>query len=1043
MKTLFLQISDIHWQASHSREELRFSSVGRVLPSHFVAQIEAIFFLYGGDFVHSGKSEEFDEVWERLIELEESVKTAFGPSIQYHSVGVPGNHDCDFAHDQSARDSLLHTLSRGKSPQLKGAITDILLKPQDAFFEFLDVLTGSTRHQLLTEADARIAWRHAHMIGDELLHINCFNSAWLSRMHERQGYLFLPAPNPDRNGPEVTLELSLLHHPFNWLSSSNSHLVRRRLLETSDLIFTGHEHTGATIHAELLSNGNASLHEALPFLGSESEDEGFTALFLDTSSKQTLQIDFIWQGGEFLPYQQGSRIEPQQSLLPLNLEINRYRKNRKWEFACEFEEFLENPELDLGRSDGIEVRLPDIFTCPDLRELRADTNYETSRTIEGSSALTEVIESEAVFLVGPDNCGKSAIAKMLMLHLRAEGLLPLLISGPEVSPAPDRLKALLSSRVDRQYGKHLSERYFNSPLSERALVIDDYHLISDRWRKEHQLLDIAKRFASRVFILSHDTELGLTDYGMFVLRPGPKVRVINIPPFTFERRASLIEKWLAISPTYGSDPEADQRKESECHNMVNTIVGQNYIQPFAPYILSVLQSIESGREVDLAASTHGHLYEVFIKTALARRRNQTNYNVTTAYIATLAIEAFEQEQDSFGMDFLRQAHSRFERETDLSRDIEPLVKELVEVRLLAERNSEFSFRERYIYYYFVAFYLKDRLSEAGAQRIVGECARKAWVQDYANVLLFLAHLSKDHFIVETILQAARATFANITPARLEGELSVLLEKETPSIELPDDRGEDKEARTQEQKQVADESQLAHLPYPLRRNTTSEEIGLVGQLSAALKTLQILGQLLKNFPANFEPSQKVEMVNECIDLGLRSLGHYFQFAEEGKATIMRSFTEMIKVRLPGLNDVEARAKAGVAIGNLCHLASFGIIKRISYAIGSTELAKTYEKVFAKGQSPARLLVQISMELDRMGDFPERAIVEFAAERSDNFFAVRVLRHLVVRHFRLFNRNFKLRQRIGEKIGISYRRTVGKVSEKLLGPSIGQPKASTKP
>ena len=65
-----------------------------------------------------------------------------------------------------------------------------------------------------------------------------------------------------------------------------------------------------------------------------------------------------------------------------------------------------------------------------------------------------------------------------------------------------------------------------------------------------------------MFILSHDTELGLSDYGMFMLRPGPKIRVVNIPPFTFERRASLIETWLALSPLFGADPETDQRKDS-------------------------------------------------------------------------------------------------------------------------------------------------------------------------------------------------------------------------------------------------------------------------------------------------------------------------------------------------------------------------------------------------------------------------------------------------------------------------------------------------
>ena len=91
------------------------------------------FFLYGGDLAYSGKAEEYDELWGLLRELQESVKTAFGTSVQYHSIGVPGNHDCDFGHDQSARDSLLQSVSREKGPQLQGAITDILLKPPEVF----------------------------------------------------------------------------------------------------------------------------------------------------------------------------------------------------------------------------------------------------------------------------------------------------------------------------------------------------------------------------------------------------------------------------------------------------------------------------------------------------------------------------------------------------------------------------------------------------------------------------------------------------------------------------------------------------------------------------------------------------------------------------------------------------------------------------------------------------------------------------------------------------------------------------------------------
>src|SRR4029077_12164159 len=103
-----------------------------------------------------------------------------------------------------------------------------------------------------------------------------------------------------------------------------------------------------------------------------------------------------------------------------------------------------------------------------------------------------------------------------------------------------------------------------------------------------------------------------------------------------------------------------------------------------------------------------------------------------------------------------------------------------------------------------------------AQRIVRECASKAWVQDYANVLLFLAHLSKNRFIVDTIMEAARGTFPTVEPARLEGELSVLFEPEIHPLELRDDKDNDKQVRVEGQKQVAAETHLQNLPTPFHR-----------------------------------------------------------------------------------------------------------------------------------------------------------------------------------------------------------------------------------
>jgi hypothetical protein len=823
----------------------------------------------------------------------------------------------------------------------------------------------------------------------------------------------------------------LLHHPLPWLEAQNAKEIRRTLLESSDIILTGHEHERSDLNTELVGVGRSSIFESAAFkLERGTGAEGYSVIYIDTDSKRQVKVDFVWQDQRFVPHQSGRQIDPSQPVLSLDFGQNQYRKNRKWTFSPEFDEQLKSPGLDILLQNGRELALPEIFVCPDIRELRAESNYEKSRPIGGDSAFSEIASKQHTVIIGADESGKTALSKMLTLFFRAEGLIPILLKGCDLSISPDRLKGVIGENADYQYGGQSAEQFFNSPLEDKVLIIDDYHHLGKSLRNEHQILDLASRFSGRVVLLCHDAELGQLDLGKFSLRENPKVSVMQLPPLTFERRARLIEKWVSLGQDEFSDSDGRLRKEAECHRLINAIIGNNFIQPYPPYLIAMLQSIEAGREVDISASTHGHLYEVFIKTALARRRTLTNHNIISTFVATLAIEVFETDQQEFGDDFLRVAHERFERETDIDRDLKSLIRDLVEVRLLRKVDGGYRFRENYIFYYFVAFYLKDRLAQSEARKIVVECASKAWIQDYANVLLFLAHLSKDEFIVNTILEVANRTFANSESVNLEGRISVYDAGGNVPLVLDEAHEQSENVKRRSQEDAANESQLSHCSYALKRDATISEVGLVGEFSAALKTLQVLGQLLKNFPASFSPERKVEMVNACVDLGLRTLGRYFEFVDVEKIPILREFSDVVRSRLPEARVEESLEKAGAALENLCHLAAFGVIKRISYAIGSSELEKTYSKVFDKNDTPARKLVRLSMDLDQAGEFPEVTIVNCYRSWGAHQFAQRVLRNLVVRHFRLFQRPFSVRQRLGQVIGISYQRTITPQSSKLI-------------
>jgi hypothetical protein len=66
-------------------------------------------------------------------------------------------------------------------------------------------------------------------------------------------------------------------------------------------------------------------------------------------------------------------------------------------------------------------------------------------------------------------------------------------------------------------------------------------------------------------------------------------------------------------------------------------------------------------------------------------------------------------------------------------------------------------------------------------------------------------------------------------------------------------------------------------YP---ESVDEKIEEILQHNAAFKTIQILGQVLKNFTGSLRGGPKRQLMEECYGLGLRVLGNIFRVAELG-------------------------------------------------------------------------------------------------------------------------------------------------------------------
>ena len=118
-------------------------------------------------------------------------------------------------------------------------------------------------------------------------------------------------------------------------------------------------------------------------------------------------------------------------------------------------------------------------------------------------------------------------------------------------------------------------------------------------------------------------------------------------------------------------------------------------------------------------------------------------------------------------------HEQLHEKYEVLRDFDRQTGQLIEMQLLTSHNDLFSFRQPYIFYYFLARYLSDHLNDEDVARKIHQLAAELYKEESANTLLFLSHLSKDRRILETLLAAADEQYKNTIAITLGSDIQFL------------------------------------------------------------------------------------------------------------------------------------------------------------------------------------------------------------------------------------------------------------------------------
>lgn len=1003
-KIMFLHLSDIH-VCSESDEILKRASKIASTTYQRLHEVQTVAIVLSGDIAWSGLATEY-KLAERFIEELRKAIITESPKVNIEVFVCTGNHDCDFSLSDDTRESVLGTIR-----SLNGTLpSDSLIKTasliQDEFFIFRNKVS-----QHKWEQDSRLSWQTTIRVGDDLVGIRCLNVAWMSELKEKQGTLVFPqdAVVPFSFDKHSGLSVTLLHHPFNWFGQATYRKFQSAVRRQSQLIFTGHEHfQNIGEVSELRSSPSIFIEGGVLFENKNPQYSTFNIVVVDLKDEQYLAELYSWDGQR---YSADVDNEEWGSLRALPV-----KRHQNFELNPDFAVSLKDPGANFSHSAKKNLLIDDFFVWPELRCI--DDPALIKKQVSGAY-LEDIRQlNSGVFIRGDEKSGKSTLLRQYFSSYYERGYLPLYFRASwfKKSHQTEPLKAIKFA-LEKQYKKTSHQPWLQESKSQKVLLLDDVdscllspeflsNCLSSLFEYFSAIILTAKDGASAFDLLSIDRIEALKRFTQYEIRE-----------FGNKKRFELVCKWAEIGDHEGESSAKWMQTIDKWEKDLTSALGHQFVPSVPIFLLTLLQSIESGRTVDLQNSSFGHYYQFLVTSAFQNigiEREQ--WSEVINYCANLAWFIHSTEQKYLTETTLENFNTAFSKEFTSVTFVRRM-RELIEAGILAKVDGEIKFKYPYLQYYFLGQYLADRIHESAIEQfIIGMC-EDLHLRDNANILLFTSHHTKSPVIYERIAAALERCFEEEPAFDFERDVQLLNElvdsapqliyheesvkKSRSKIREKQDRSEDeKQERSDDAKQVEFESGT----------------NAAASITRLFRGMEILGQFLKNHYGTTKNPVKDELIDKLLQSALRGLHGTTGLLIQHTEVLARHVERILAERLPSMSQEERKTRSKRIIFDFIGMITFAFVQKAGSTVGSVYLKNNLSMVVEHNGTLGYSLIEMCYQMDLPEQIPFAKLKELNKAVGRNIFSRALLRTMALKHLHMFPVSYKDKQKLCDELDI---------------------------